>query len=149
MTIAATQAASNATDTAASASGSVPQQELGQQDFLKLLTIQLQQQDPMNPMEDTAFIAQMAQFSTLQQTTNLVQQMARLQAGQDVSTATGYIGREVTVLDSDGSLISGEVSEVELVDGIPRIVIGDYSYSLSAVLLVKPGVPSASGADAE
>ncbi|MFI5337002.1 MAG: flagellar hook capping FlgD N-terminal domain-containing protein, partial [Opitutales bacterium] len=44
-----------------------PTKTLGEQDFLQLLSTQLQNQDPMQPMDDTQFIAQMAQFSSLQQ----------------------------------------------------------------------------------
>ena len=47
------------------AQGAPPSQELGKEEFLKMLITQLRYQDPMDPMKDQAFIAQMAQFSSL------------------------------------------------------------------------------------
>lgn len=111
---------------------------LGQDDFLKLLITQFQAQDPMKPMDDTAFIAQMAQFSSLQQTQTLTTQMTKLLTNQDLATANTYIGREVVVDNGDKTTSTGTVSGVEIVDGAPRIVIGDYSYPVSSVVAVKP-----------
>ncbi len=113
-------------------------QVLGQEDFLKLLAVQFQSQDPMKPMEDTAFIAQMAQFSALDQSSTLVQQMTQLRANQDIATANSYIGRQVTLDAGDDQLVSGEVTGVDLSDGTARLIVGDYTYPISSVLLVEP-----------
>jgi flagellar basal-body rod modification protein FlgD len=114
---------------------------LGQEDFLKLLAVQFQQQDPMKPMEDTAFIAQMAQFTALDQSKSLLQQMTQLSASQDIVTANSYIGRHVTLDGGDDQTVSGEVTGIELTDGAPRLIVGDKTYPLSAVLLVEPARP--------
>lgn len=111
---------------------------LGQEDFLKLLAVQFQSQDPMKPMEDTAFIAQMAQFTALDQSKSLLTEMKQLGASQDIVTANSYIGRHVTLDAGDDALVSGEVTGLELTDGQPRLIVGDRTYSLSAVLLVEP-----------
>ena len=67
---------------AASSAGTGSGQSLGQNQFLQLLMTQLQNQDPMSPMDNTQFIAQMAQFSSLEQMTNLVSATQAMNAEQ-------------------------------------------------------------------
>ena len=127
-------------NTDSSTAARVPQRTLGQEDFLKLLSVQFQSQDPMKPMEDTAFIAQMAQFSSLQQSQTLAQQMTQMRSNQDLVTASNYIGRQVTVDAGVDGIVKGNVTGVEINEGVPRITIGEYTYPLSSVLYVEPGV---------
>lgn len=71
---------------------------LGKDEFLKILMVQLQNQDPTSPMEDKEFIAQMAQFSTLEQITNLNSTMQKMIESQEQSTLISYsqfLGKEV------------------------------------------------------
>lgn len=112
---------------------------LGQEDFLKLLAVQFQSQDPMKPMEDTAFIAQMAQFTALDQSSSMLTQIKQLSANQDFTTANSYIGRHVTLDGGNDQTVSGDVSGVDVSDGTPRLIVGENTYPLSSVLLVEPG----------
>ncbi len=113
---------------------------LDQGDFLKLLAKQFQTQDPMKPMEDTSFIAQMAQFTSLEQTSTMSKDIALLRANQDFVTANSYLGRSVTVDHGDGTMETGNVSAIDASGGSPELVIAGKNYSLSAVLRVEPGV---------
>lgn len=73
--------------------------ELGKDDFLKLLMTQLQNQDPTNPREDTEFIAQMAQFSSLEQMANLNSAFEKFTSQQQQSLLISYnqfVGKEIT-----------------------------------------------------
>ncbi|TCP61350.1 flagellar basal-body rod modification protein FlgD [Rhodovulum bhavnagarense] len=73
---------------------------LGQQDFLALLTAQLQNQDPFAPMENTEFLGQMAQFSTLSGIEQMNGTLVGLDAGLGqfrVATATSFLGQQVLV----------------------------------------------------
>jgi flagellar basal-body rod modification protein FlgD len=118
----------------------IPRQVLGQEDFLKLLATQFQVQDPMNPMEDTAFIAQMAQFSSLEQSQTLTQQMTQLRANQDLVTANSYLGRRLTMDAGTGTTVEGDVTGVDLSGATPQLIINDRSFPLSAVRFVAPGL---------
>lgn len=99
---------------------------LGQDDFLKILIVQLQNQDPMQPMQDRDFIAQMATFSSLEQMTNMSKAMQEMR-GMMLGQATSYIGKEINyeinVYDaSTGSflgkdLLSGFVTGIESEQG--------------------------------
>ena len=121
-------ALTDATDTSSVASR-IPQKTLGQNDFLKLLAKQFQTQDPMKPMEDTAFIAQMAQFSSLEQAKSMTTDMAALRADQQQVVANSYLGHRVTVDAGKGTTATGDVSAVDTRGTDPQIVINGVNES--------------------
>lgn len=108
-------------------------------DFMKLLAVQFQQQDPMKPMEDTAFIAQMAQFTALSQTQTMTDQMTKLSASQQLASANSLIGLQVTLDDGKGGTVTGVVTGVQIdaANG-PQILVAGKPYRVSAVQLVQP-----------
>ena len=107
-------------------------QTLDVDDFLKLLTVQLQTQDPMKPMEDTQFISQMASFTSLQEMRALSKNFETFSSGQRLCSAQDYLGKVVT-LTADGDDVTGEVTAIKLVDGAPRLMIGTGSYDPAKV----------------
>lgn len=112
---------------------------------MKLLAVQFQTQDPMKPMDDTAFIAQMAQFTSLSQTQTMTSEMVKLNASQQLAAANSFLGKQVVVDDGKGGTNAGTVSGVQVDPTAgPQIIIGSEAYSLSAVLFVQPApVPAA------
>lgn len=112
-------------------------QVLGQEDFLKLLTVQLAKQDPMKPMEDTAFIAQMAQFTSLEQSSTLVKEMGYMRADMQMYAANGMLGREVTIATEAGE-ITGKVDSITADSKAVYVNVDGVNYPYSAVIGVKP-----------
>jgi len=89
--------------------------ELGKEDFLTLLVSQLQHQDPLNPMDDTDFTAQLAGFSSLEQLTSInegIQSLTSQASTQDMRTAVSYIGRDVRAAGNSVSVEDGAASTV-------------------------------------
>ena len=102
---------------AADPAGAVPasKQTLGQEDFLTLLVTQLQNQDPLNPLDNEAFVAQLAQFSTVSGINEVSSSLGRLEqltSGGQRNSAPAWIGR--TVASADG--VVGEVLSVAFAD---------------------------------
>lgn len=110
-----------------------PISTLGQNDFLKLLVTKMSAQDPMNPQGDAEFIAQMAQFSALEQSKQMTGDIAAL-------TANGLIGRSVTV-QGDNELLEGVVSSIAMRNGSPQVVVDGKQYALNRVSLITNYVP--------
>jgi flagellar basal-body rod modification protein FlgD len=123
-----------------SGSTRVPIQTLGQDDFLKLLVTQMTSQDPMNPQKDTDFIAQMAQFSSLEQSKTMQSDIAALKAQQSVVQANSMIGATVTLQVNDTTTATGMVSSVSIDNGTPKLVVGGQTYGLDQVLSIAPTV---------
>jgi flagellar basal-body rod modification protein FlgD len=116
------------TQTAAQQASSLGSQ-LGQDAFLKLLTTQLQNQDPLHPMDDTQSVAQLAQFSSVQATTELKDAFASFQSNFSVMQSAGLLGKTVSAqaTDSSGNVISvnGLVKTISVINGNPMITLVD------------------------
>ncbi|MGO4274374.1 flagellar hook capping FlgD N-terminal domain-containing protein [Paenibacillus sp. TAF58] len=92
---------------------------LGKDDFLKILITQLQNQDPTQPLQDKEFIAQMAQFTSVEQLTNMAGEMKLMR--QSLGFVSGLIGKSITwtEIDSSGASVekSGVVDSISFKDG--------------------------------
>lgn len=111
---------------------------LGKDAFMKILISQLQNQDPTAPMDDKAFISQMAQFSSLEQMQNMTTAMTNLLSSQEetqLMAYTNFIGKDIKwhevteQLDDDGKNItnegSGTITELKFKDGEPIFILAD------------------------
>ncbi len=123
------------------ASVRTPKKTLGQEDFLKLLSLQFQSQDPLKPMDDTSFLAQMAQFTSLQQMSSLTTEIDQMRSDQQKLASTAYLGRTVTMDAGNGKTATGTVDAVDTSGATPLLQVGGAFYALSALLSVA-GTPS-------
>jgi flagellar basal-body rod modification protein FlgD len=98
--------------------------QLGKDAFLKLLTTQLTHQDPLKPMDDSQFMGQMAQFSTLEQITNMATANSAMADNLAFNKSVGLIGRTVTYLGEDDQPHTGTVERVTTTDGKPALTVG-------------------------
>lgn len=113
MTIGFTSAASPAAGSANS---------LGLQDFMKVLLTQLTYQDPLKPMDNQAFMAQMAQFTALEQSQQVNEGIRQLIGNQAALQSVGLIGRTVDVL-VNGERKTGTVSTLSLQGQVPLLTL--------------------------
>ena len=127
----------------------VPSNELGKDEFMKILMTQLQHQDPLSPMDDREFISQMATFSSLEQMINMTNSIDMLVQSQLVSPVIQYshmIGKEVSyqAYDQDtGEKLDVEKSSVIAVsqqDGwaILELANGEKIYADSVIQISDP-----------
>ena len=108
---------------------------LDKNDFLKILITQLSHQDPTQPMDDKAFIAQMAQFSSLEQMTNMSDGLAKVATLVAKSQAVGLLGNAVDIANG-AETVTGIVEAVTAGD-YPQLLVNGQYYDYSQVQKVK------------
>ncbi len=109
-----------------------PVQSLDKDVFLRLLIEQLKNQDPMSPQDPNEFVAQMAQFSMLEQLTSLNQGMAQLNKSQEMMEAAVLLGQQVSIVTED-SIISGQVEKVTFAGEDIKIFVDGEGYELADI----------------
>lgn len=112
-------------------------QVLGKDDFLKILITQLTNQDPTKPLEDKEFIAQMAQFSSLEQMNNMARNLEKLSGVLNASQAIGLLGRQVEIALPEGTL-SGRVEAV-VTGAYPQVLVDGKYYDFEQIRSVREG----------
>lgn len=106
----------------ASSASALQASSISQQDFFRLLVTQLSFQDPLKPIDNEAFIAQIAQFTSLEQTRQLNDRIGSLLTVQSTTQAIGLIGRTVEVASANGTVV-GQVTTLSFQSGTPLLTI--------------------------
>jgi flagellar basal-body rod modification protein FlgD len=116
-------------------------QEVDKQEFLMLLVAQLRNQDPMKPMEDREFIAQLAQFNTLEQMQMLNRTVAAANEMTILGQLASFVGKEVEALGGSSGTIKGVVTGVTLIDGSAVLTVGDEQVDVRNVFAIRDAPP--------
>lgn len=108
--------------------------ELGKDDFLKLLITQMENQDPTEPMENTEFIAQMAQFSSLEQMTNMSSSFEKMANYITETTATSALGKTVELNVGD-TTVTGVVQGATRGEH-PEVIVNGMRYDINKIAAI-------------
>jgi flagellar basal-body rod modification protein FlgD len=125
--------ASATTPSANTTSTATTKKDLDKNAFLKLLVTQLQNQDPLQPADNTQFIAQLAQFSALEQMSNVADGINKVQQSSSFGSAVQLIGAHVVAAGADGQKVEGTVSGVQMVDGVAKVSLEGQLFDLSQI----------------
>ena len=116
--------------------GTSPADAMNKDMFLKLMVAQLKNQDPMNPTDSSQFLAQTAQFTSLEKLDSVAQQTGQALTAQMAFGASSLVGRSVTYADADGVETAGKVDSVRFTSTGPLLGVGGAEVALASVVKV-------------
>ena len=116
-----------------------PGNELGKDAFLKLLVAQLKYQDPTSPMQGTDFIAQTAQFTTVEKLTDLADTENKLLATQQLLGAGSLIGRTVDYTLPGGATGHGVATGASFASTGATLRVDDHDVALTSITGIRAG----------
>jgi flagellar basal-body rod modification protein FlgD len=119
-----------------------PQKTLTAQDFMQLLTVQMQNQDPSTPMDSNQEMQQIVQISSMQNMSTMSTDLTQMSASQTWTLANSYLGRQVTISNSSGSPITGSVTSIDTSGATPQVQVNGTYYPLANVTSIQ--LPSSS-----
>ncbi len=137
-------AAASTTSNGGSATDAV-RNELGKDVFLQLLVLQMQNQDPLSPLENTEMVAQLAQFSALEAATNLNEQFEAFSGNIDqlnFISGAQLLGKTVTGVDADGEVQTGTVDSIHLDGSLVVLTVNGKFMPMSGILSIVPTPPA-------
>lgn len=115
------------------ASARAPKQSMDGEMFMNLLVIQLKNQDPSSPMDTNAMMGQTTQLAMMEKLTELSATSGQDFSLQMRSSAAALIGKSVSYLGPDGSIVSGTASSVSFADATPQVSVNGTSIAIDAL----------------
>jgi flagellar basal-body rod modification protein FlgD len=106
--------------------------------FLDLMIAELQNQDPMNPMDNSEMLQQISQIRSIDSTDKLTTTLDSVMLGQSISSASALIGKQVEALSDDAKEVTGKVDSVAIEDGVAKLRIGDAKVGLKNLRRILP-----------
>jgi flagellar basal-body rod modification protein FlgD len=122
--------------------GHDPYADLDLNKFIQMLIAEMQNQDPLDPMNNQEILQQVSQIRAIESNTRLTDTLQSVLLGQNVSTASSMIGKTIQGLTDDGKQVSGQVEQVSIKDGVPTLHVGEDTVSLKNVGEILPTSPS-------
>ena len=104
--------------------------------FLKLLITEMQNQDPLNPMDNSEMLAQINQIREIGSTDKLTKTLDSVLLGQNITSSTNLIGKDVKAISDDNQHVSGTVTRVSIEGGKPKLQL---DLNLKAESSIEPG----------
>ena len=136
MTVTATGGATGTTGTPPAFSTGTDRTSMDTNTFLKLLVAQLQYQDPSNPTDSSQFMAQTAQFTSVEKITELASLTQKVLDASNQQTGSSLVGKSVTYTDVSGATRTGTVTGCTLGAQMPNLTVDGATVALSAVTAV-------------
>jgi flagellar basal-body rod modification protein FlgD len=102
-------------------------------DFIKMMTAELQNQDPTNPMSNTDMLSQIGQIRSITSNDKLSSSIEALTLGQSLATASSLIGKKITGSDKNDNQITGKVDKITIEDGTTTLHVGSSEITINSI----------------
>lgn len=111
---------------------------LNMESFIQLMVTEMQNQDPLNPMDNAQMLQQLSSMQSINSTKKLTTTLDAVLLGQNLSNAGSLIGKTINGLTADGEDVTGKVDQATLVGNVPYLNVGDKSIPISNVKYIMP-----------
>lgn len=113
-------------------------ENLNMESFIKLMVTEMQNQDPLNPMDNAQMLEQLSSMQSINSTKKLTTTLDAVLLGQNLSNAGSLIGKTINGLTADGEDVTGKVDQATLVGNVPYLNVGDKSIPIGNVRYIMP-----------
>ena len=133
-----TNSTGSATSTKQNADSNDALRGLDMSEFLKLMIAQLQNQDPLQPLDNAEILQQISQIRQIGESEKLTNTLDSVLLNQNLSSASSLLGTNIKALTDEGAFVDGVVDRVTVAGGTPRLHVGELEFGLNNLSEIEP-----------